>query len=90
MRADEIRLLLAYNEWANDRILDAVEKAGENVYRALAAVSYGSLQGTLVHELAVEWLWRQRCQAGVSPTAGLATAEFPTLAKLRERWREEA
>ncbi len=90
MRADEIRLLLAYNEWANERILDAAEKAGDSVYRALAAVSYGSLQGTLVHELGVEWLWRQRCEAGVSPAAGLKAKEFPTLASLHERWREEA
>jgi len=47
------------------------------------------LQETLVHALTAEWIWRRRCQEGVSPTALLNPADFPTLAALRTRWQAE-
>ena len=63
--------------------------AGERVYGAPVAVSFGSLQGTLVHILSTEWLWRQRCEMGQSPSFHLKKDDFPDLKSLGERWLEE-
>jgi uncharacterized damage-inducible protein DinB len=46
------------------------------------------LQGTLVHTLFAEWVWRNRWQ-GMSPTQRFDPAEFPTLSVLHERWTME-
>ncbi|HEX9012356.1 MAG TPA: DinB family protein [Anaerolineaceae bacterium] len=89
MRASEIQLLYDYNYWANALILRTAKAAGEKVFLAPAAVSYGSLRGTLVHILAVEWLWRVRCQEGLSPASMPPAQDFPTLAVLVDRWQEE-
>lgn len=44
------------------------------------------MRDTLVHLLAVEWLWLERWR-GRSPRVLLASEEFPTLAAVCERWR---
>lgn len=88
MLTADVQLLFSYNHWANERVLAAADRVSEEQYLAPAAVSYGSLRGTLVHELSVEWLWRQRME-GASPAGGLAEVDFPTVAALRERWRDE-
>lgn len=89
MRKEEIALLFRYNEWANRQVLDAAGKLPADEISATAPVSHGSLLGTLAHVLAAEWMWRTRCQEGVSPPALPSGADFPTLAALRGRWEEE-
>ena len=89
MRTGEILTLFDYNYWANARILAAAAQAGEAPFTAPAQLSHGSLRGSLVHILNAEWIWRTRCQSGVSPAAPLAEEEFPTLAALRVRWQTE-
>jgi uncharacterized damage-inducible protein DinB len=89
MKTTEIQTFFRYNYWANGLILKASAAAGDDFYRAPAAVSFGSLQGTLLHILSSEWLWRQRYQLAQSPTSHLSADEFPTLKTLGERWLEE-
>ncbi|HMA34118.1 MAG TPA: DinB family protein [Chloroflexia bacterium] len=84
----DILLLYEYNYWATARVLRAAGQITPGQFTAAARVSFGSLRGTLVHMLGTEWLWRLRCQ-GVSPTTLLAEEEFPSLAGLTERWRDE-
>lgn len=88
MKTSEIITLFDYNYWANTRILHAAEQISAEQFNAPTSYSYGSLRGTLVHTLSAEWIWRSRWQ-GVSPTAMLDPADFPTLAALRERWDVE-
>ena len=89
MLAEMVLGLFQYNYWANGLILKAAGAAGEDLYRAPAQVSFGSLQGTLVHILSAEWLWRLRCQEGQSPSFHLKKEDFPTLRSLGERWLGE-
>jgi uncharacterized damage-inducible protein DinB len=89
MRKEEIALLFRYNESANRKVLECAEKLPAEQVRGRAAVSHGSLLGSLAHILAAEWMWRTRCQDGVSPPALLSESDFPTLASLRERWEQE-
>ncbi len=89
MNTSEIVTLYQYNYWANGLILKMAGAAGEDVYRAPAQVSFGSLQGTLVHILSAEWLWRLRIQEGQSPSFHLKAEDFPNLKSLGERWLDE-
>jgi uncharacterized damage-inducible protein DinB len=89
MQISELRLLYDYSYWATGRILEAVERLGPERFTAIQGHGCGSLQSTLVHMLSAEWIWRTRCQEGVSPTAMLDPRDFPTLAALRERWATE-
>jgi uncharacterized damage-inducible protein DinB len=88
MQIGDIRLLYEYNYWANDRILRAADGIGQEELSAPVAFPSGSLRGTLVHTLSAEWIWRMRWQ-GDPPRAMLAEADFPTLAAIQARWKEE-
>ena len=89
MKQSEILTLFDYSQWANNRILDTAEKLSPKHFTSPAGLSFGSLRGTLVHTLTAEWIWRLRCQEGISPPDLLSEADFPTLEALRERWRNE-
>jgi uncharacterized damage-inducible protein DinB len=89
MRSPELLILFGYNEWANLRVLDLADRLTFDQRRAAAQVSHGSLDGTLVHILGAEWIWRNRCQARVSPSSMPSLAEFPDAASLRDRWLGE-
>jgi uncharacterized damage-inducible protein DinB len=90
MNRDDITLLFDYNYWANGRILGAAEGLTDEQYTAdVAGLSHGSIRVTLVHTLTAEQLWRQRCLEGVSPTALLREADYPTLEALWALWTEE-
>lgn len=90
MTRDDLRLLFDYNDWANRRILAAAGGLSAEEYAvALPGMSMGSVRATLVHMLAAQRIWRQRCFEGVSPTALLREAECPTFDGLRRLWAEE-
>lgn len=89
MNPTDIRLLIDYNIWANERVLAAAARLDPEQFAAPAGLSFGSLRGTLAHILAAEVVWRLRCQEGVSPPALLAESDFPTLESLRRRWAAE-
>ena len=74
MNVPSIRRLYAFNRWANDRTLSSVaDLTGEEFTRKFS-VSFGSIQGTLVHILGVEWLYLQRWR-GIFPTQLFACRE---------------
>ena len=89
MQKKEILLLYEYNYWANARVLDAAANVAEPQFVTAANLSHGSLRGTLLHMLSAEWIWRMRCQEGISPSAFLSEQEMPTLAMIRSRWQTE-
>ena len=87
MNTKDVRLLLAYNLWANAQMLDMVSAlTPEQLTRDLSA-SHQSVHGTLTHILAAEWIWLKRCE-GSSPKALFDPKEFPGLDSLREKWAE--
>lgn len=84
------KTLFAYNTWANRRVLDAAAELTPEQLTAPSAASHGSLMGALAHVLAAEWVWRLRCQEGLSPGNLPTAADFPSLEPLQERMEEEA
>jgi len=78
--------LFDHNYWARDRQLQACAAlTGEQLLRPLPG-SFASLRDTLVHLLAVEWLWLERWRER-SPRTLLPPQEFPAVAAICERWR---
>jgi uncharacterized damage-inducible protein DinB len=84
-----IDLIWNYNYWANRRILARAETLTQAQVREKAPYMWDSIIRTMAHVLGAEWIWRQRLQEGVSPTAILDLDQFTTLQLLNQRWAEE-
>ncbi|MGQ0813509.1 MAG: DinB family protein [Gemmatimonadota bacterium] len=87
MNKRDIEVLFAYNRWANDQLLMAAAPLSRDDFASNAGASYGSIQGTFVHVLWVEWLWLQRWR-GESPKQFWAADDFPDLAAISARWTD--
>ena len=87
MNKEDIRLLLAYDRWANAELLKMASRLTPEQWTIDLSTSHHCVQATLTHILAAEWIWLKRCQ-GVSPKALLDPKDFPTLESLREKWAE--
>ena len=90
MNQSDILTLFDYNDWANGRIAAVAERVSDEQFRAPANVSHGSLRDTLVHMLSADWVWRLRCQEGISPESLLSFDDFPTFAAVQKRWAKES
>jgi uncharacterized damage-inducible protein DinB len=88
MNKQDIFVLYKYNQWANARILNTAAQVTPEQYLAPAAFPHGGLQGTLVHALFAEWIWRNRWE-GNSPTDRLKREDFPNIESLQNRWLAE-
>src|SRR5215471_16996103 len=80
-----LRELFAHNYWARDRQLLACAVVTPEQFLRPLGNNFPSVCDTLVHLLAVEWLWLERWR-GRSPRVLLASEDFPALAALCERW----
>ncbi len=89
MRVDELRTLFEYNAAANERVLASAARIAPGDLVAPAAVSHGSLLGTLAHVYAAEWVWRMRVEEGRSPAALPTVADVPALEAVHERLASE-
>jgi uncharacterized damage-inducible protein DinB len=86
---DDTRTLFAYDAWANARVLDTAAKLDEADLDAVPLAGLASLRTILVHTVSSLWVWCSRLQ-GVSPSAHLDLADFPTLETIRKRFEHEA
>jgi len=64
MHITDIRLMYAYNDWANTRVLEAASRLPEALYAAKSDHSFGSIHDTLFHMLNSEVVWRTILQHG--------------------------
>jgi uncharacterized damage-inducible protein DinB len=57
VKVEEIRILFAYNHWANRRLLSAAGRLNpEDFIRDLLS-SHSSVRGTFVHIIGGQWVW---------------------------------
>ena len=93
MRPTEIAVLFDHLYWMRDRILEAADNAAVSLTGTDHA-TIRDLRTTLVHELDVEWSWRERLR-GPDPTQfapddeELEPEDFPSIAAIRGRWSED-
>jgi uncharacterized damage-inducible protein DinB len=85
LTVEQLRSLIAYNRWANTRLLQAASALhAEELERDLRA-SFGSLQGTLIHILWGERGWLQFWQSSAFVPRP-APGDYPDFASLRSAW----
>jgi uncharacterized damage-inducible protein DinB len=85
MTLQEIKLLHAFNSWADNRILDAImAMPAEKVMQDLKA-SHGSIHGTLVHLVGAEKMWLSRWVGKPDPSF-LSATEAPTVDAVKNIW----
>lgn len=90
MDAVEARLQVAYLYWMRDRILDAVGQLPAHSFLSAQTVTTRDLRATLVHELDVEWSWRERLRDGEFPNSeDLDPDAYMSLSALRAHWRRD-
>jgi uncharacterized damage-inducible protein DinB len=93
MRPTDIAELFDHLYWMRDRILRAADAPGVPLTTE-AHPTIRDLRATLVHELDVEWSWRERL-AVPDPTEFLADDveldpnDFGTLDDIRARWADD-
>jgi uncharacterized damage-inducible protein DinB len=79
--------LFAHNYWARDCQLRACTALTDEQFLRPMGSSFPCVRDTLVHLLAVEWIWLERWR-GRSPRALPQVEEFPVLEAVRARWDE--
>ncbi|MDE2852897.1 MAG: DinB family protein [Chloroflexota bacterium] len=85
---EDIQLLLRYNDWANDRILNCAEQVTSQQLSAANDFGWGSLRGALVHLMDAEYVWRNLLEDG-NHVEWLQPDNFPDVAAIRARWNTE-
>lgn len=95
MRVSDAATLFDHLYWVRDALLAAARDLDNESFRSAETVTNRDLRATLVHELDVQWSWRERLKGADweewGPDAELTGADYPTLASVAEHWqRDEA
>jgi uncharacterized damage-inducible protein DinB len=86
MTANDIRILFDYNYWARTRIMRSALLVTPEQFTAANTSSYGSLRGTLVHNMLAEMRWRKRLEGEQSPSALPVESDFSTPQVFNDAW----
>ena len=90
MRKTEVVFLFEYLYWLRDRVLEAADTLPEDAFVDEATVTTRTIRATLVHELDVQWSWRERLIHGAFPEAeDLDPVDYRDLDALVEHWRRD-
>lgn len=92
MRISDAVTLFDHLYWVRDRILDAADRVPDALVDDDPPTTR-DLRATLVHELDVEWSWRERLKGADwdewGPDAELRAEDYPSLAAIRDHWRRD-
>jgi uncharacterized damage-inducible protein DinB len=92
-KPEMIRSLFEYNEWANEQVLQAAARVDEDGLTREREVSFGSVQGILLHILGSHVSWLMKWTGETPPIARVEpgrviAAMRETSANVHERLRE--
>jgi uncharacterized damage-inducible protein DinB len=90
MRKAEVEVLFEYLYWLRDRVLEAAAELPPERLLDAETVTTRDLRATLVHELDVQWSWRERLINGDFPEGDdLVPGDYPDLDAIAEHWRRD-
>jgi uncharacterized damage-inducible protein DinB len=84
---NEIRVMLEYAEWANERVLDAVGAMPIDAQERAFAGTFRSFRDAFAHVAGADWIWVERWK-GESPAAQPDWATGGDLEVIRRQMRE--
>ena len=87
MNRQELDIHLAYDRWANRRLLEAARALPAEEFSKDLRASFGSVRGTLLHILWGEWGWLRYWQEG-NFIPEFSLEDFPSVAALEASWSE--
>jgi uncharacterized damage-inducible protein DinB len=95
MRTSDVVTLFDYLYWVRDRVLQTATDLDPETFRSSDSVTNRDLRATLVHELDVQWSWRERLKGADwdewGPDAELKGSDYPDVAAIGDQWqRDEA
>jgi uncharacterized damage-inducible protein DinB len=95
MRTTDAATLLDHLYWTRDRVLGAAASLDASTFTAADTVTSRNLRATLVHELDVQWSWRERLKGADweewGEDAELRGEDYATIQAVAEHWqRDEA
>ncbi len=95
MRVSDAATLIEHLYWVRDLLLRAAGALEGSEFTASETVTSRDLRATLVHELDVQWSWRERLKGADwdewGPDAELRAEDYPTVDAVAEHWqRDEA
>ncbi|HLO35376.1 MAG TPA: DinB family protein [Candidatus Deferrimicrobium sp.] len=90
MTVDEVRDLFAYDRWASERLLRALDGIDEATWSASNVIDERGLGGILVHMLGAYQRWRHGlAEDGETPPPRPERGPLPSPAELRTAWQAE-
>jgi uncharacterized damage-inducible protein DinB len=87
MTYEELCLLIDYNYWARDRVLDAVSQITPEQFLRPMGNSFSSVRDTVAHICAAERVWIARLK-GEPPQGLLQPERLPDVVAARKEWAE--
>jgi uncharacterized damage-inducible protein DinB len=87
MTYNELSLLVDYNYWARDRLLEAVAALTPEQFTRDMGNSFGSVRDTIAHICDAEFIWISRWK-GEQPTGFRKPDRMPDLDAARAEWAE--
>ncbi|HET9417662.1 MAG TPA: DinB family protein [Candidatus Limnocylindria bacterium] len=95
MRTTDAATLLEHLYWIRDRVIGAAVSLDASAFAAADTVTSRNLRATLVHELDVQWSWRERLKGADweawGEDAELRGEDYATIQAVAEHWeRDEA
>ena len=88
MTPDEVRFLYAYDRWATQRVLDALDGLDDAIWQRPDAVGNRRLGDILAHQLGAAQRWRYGFQQS-DEDSHPEREPLLTIAELRRRWVAE-
>ena len=85
MTYDDLRLLIDYNYWARDRVLDAVAKITPEQFIRPMGNSFNSIRDTVAHICTAERIWITRL-TGEKPQGLQKPDRLPDVDAARKEW----
>lgn len=85
MNKNQIIDLYSYDDWANQKLLNAVNNLENEEFIRYLSSSFKSIRDTMVHILGAEELWLSRWMREQGRTL-LNSDDFPTCSSLADRW----
>ncbi len=93
MRITEATTLFDHLYWVRDRILERANAASEGAFINEAPTTTRDLRATLVHELDVQWSWRERLKGADwdewGPDAELRGENYASVEAISEHWARD-